>query len=490
MALLRIEKVVLALTPSERELVDDDVRTQSRKELITLWDIVCTAVSSGIHLEEQKEDVFSKCYSRPYTDKEDYLLRNEYRLLLNRIYDLLTAQSYTEELKRNQGKREIALLRTLLAKKLWQEFDAVAEKACTHAIDIYDYTTALDIIEMQFLSVNYRGSISHERMLDTIALIQKRADVLRLFYVSEAERMQSYCVAAEHTVEASGYDYKRTPRILDADIHAQTNALIEYFRHKAIAVQYRGEGRLEAAQKAVEYVLQIPDDNITLRREKIIAFSTYGTLLMNVASDHKAAAEANLAAIEFMKKFNLPAIDMLVLFNYCSSLMKLRDYPTALHVIEEHYERVVNDARVGFRFMVLKAFAHIFLDDWKSASKTLPQQINRAPENEYHYAWFILSIIAHMRGDTEDALREIVNFAKRFSRRNLEILQPHEHEIVNAYRAFYQGILANEPKKRAKFFNSTIKHIQTSLTSGLHKADYMPILWLHDQVKKEGIVIP
>ncbi|MBL7999781.1 MAG: hypothetical protein JNL32_14240, partial [Candidatus Kapabacteria bacterium] len=352
-----------------------------------------------------------------------------------------------------------------------------------------DQRSVLIMMQLNMASVSQRGAISHERMLGFVQRLDEELAELKAFYVSESLRIGALRSAAEHTITMFGFPYSPRPVQVETDFAGISSPLIEYYSLKAqsLGSDVPPQQKVEAAQQAVEVLMSLSDENISLRRERIIALSNCGALLMTIANDYPAAAAMNLRALELMKQYRLGEIDVQVYYNYCSALMKSKEYAQVLRAIGEHEEKLISDQRVGFRFSILKTFALIFLRDWQTAMKTLPQYINRYPENEYHYAWFQLSIIAYLRGDPDDALREIQNFAKRFSRRNLDILQPHQHELVNAFRSFYHAVLeSNNPKRMAKFLATARKNLEKAISTGIFIPDYLPIVWLRGELESFG----
>ncbi len=481
MAQLRSEKLLAALSQPERRLVAKRVAAGRRTSLKVLFSLVCAAVDAGRELE--KEEVFSAVFGRSYTDAEDYLLRNEFRLLVAKAQDVLAEQRHLRDLRDKPAVYDLALLRSLMEKRLWTEFRSACKKALERALRDCDHHSAARMNELYF-SYLMQQEGHFELYAEARARLEEQQLNLKKVYREETAHNQSRRVVCEHVMRSANTeaDVPATTVGPDTDLGAATTPLVRFFEAQAHAFGSVGEQSILHAHEAVGSLMEL--DSARFYNELVVALGNLG-LAYYLSQRFAEARRWYQQAIEYGEKAGRPA-DISLVFNYVCALVKLGEYRAVLDIIEQHRTAIEAAPRVRFRFECFRSFSYIFLRDPDAAFESIPPAITQRPESEYHYFRFALLVIPYLRGDTEDALRETVNFAKYFHRSRGKIGTPNELALVTLFRRFFAAVQLPAGTRRTKALHNVQAMQQEFGEQYPGYVDFLPLLWLKAEIERQG----
>ncbi len=473
MAQLRSEKLLAALSPIEMRLVAKRIAEGKRASLKVLFSLVRKALGAGRELE--KEDVFRAVFGRPYTDAEDYLLRNESRLLVLKAQEVLAEQRHMHDLREKTALYDIALLRSLLEKRLWTEFRSTYKKAMERALRDSDHYSAARMNELYFSCLMQQEG-EFALYAEARELLEEHLVNLKKVYREEAAHNQNRRVVCEHLMRSSNSeaDVPVTTVGSDTEFGQATTPLVRFFEAQARAFRSAGEQSIVHAHEAVESLMEL--DSTRFYAELVVALGNLG-LSYYLAQRFEEARPWYEKALETTAKAGRPA-DIAVVFNYVCTLVKLGEYRMVLDIIERHRTAIESAPRVRFRFECFRSFSHIFLREPDAAFESIPPSITQRPESEYHYFRFALLVIPYLRGDTDDALRETINFAKYFHRSKGKIGLPNELDLVALFRRFFTAVQMPHSAQRTRA-GQRLQDMQREFSEQYPEyVDFLPLLWL------------
>jgi tetratricopeptide (TPR) repeat protein len=484
MAQFRGEKIFASLSVQEQQQLAERIAGGKRKTLKILFDIVRNNVRKGRELD--KKVVFKKVFGRPYSEKEDYLLRNEFRLLTGKAQDVLAEAVQMRELRSSPAVYDLALLRSLMEKKLWLEFEGIYKKALERAAGEHDYNTARLLTDMYFsyLMMNREGS--YELYAESHALLCEHLRFVKALYRAETAHNQSRRIVCEHMMKATNslVDIPVTVVGADTDFTETETPLVLFFEAKARAFRATGEERIGYARESVDKVMQLNAERF--HGEQILALGNLG-LTYYLDQRFGEAREYYERAMTGARKWGRTP-DIALVFNYVACLMKLEHYRDVLALIKEYRSIIENTPRLHFRFECFRSFSHIFLGEPNAAADSIPPAITQRPETEYHYFRFALLAIPYLRGDVDDALREATNFAKYFHRSKSSIGLPHELDLVTMYKRFFTMVLTPSGAKKKRMISGLRSMQQDFIHSHPAYVDFLPFVWLRKQTEKEAVL--
>lgn len=474
----RAERFLASLSAAELRQLDDAIDAVKRPATKALY-----AALKQLRKKEEpadKEHLFQQLFGRQWSRKEDYLLRNELRLLSEKIQEMLVQWEQERELRRRPSLRDQFLLRALLHRRLLPEFEEELPRAYSEAIQRLDYANARLINDLRHEHLMLFCEITPERMEQAHQTMVENLSNLKRIYRSEVAINQHNRVACEQTLRAMGKPMPTTTVGSDDDFGDTSTPFIEFYEQASRAHQSLGEARVEHARNAATQIGMVatifPDHTVW-------GFAILASSLL-VEQRYSEANGVFQSALEFIQANRLsPPPDML--FNYASTLMKLQEFERVLALIQEYSAIIKERPKVYFRFEVLRCFCHIFLRQPDQAFAAIPPAITQRPESEYQYFRFLYLIIPYLRGDLDSAIRETRNFNDYFTRHKDALLYPKEKEVVALFRAFFVAIADSTDKRMLHGALTNIQHqMQGAAERSPEYSGYLYLRWLQEEIER------
>lgn len=127
MAVPKVFQVIKAMSVEELESFDVMIAGQKRATLKKLYKLVCKTDADKLE-KLDKELAFMQLFGKKYTVENDYLWRNELRLLMNLIERYAAEKMMREELDAADNIRTKYFLKYLLSKNLFGLLTAESER--------------------------------------------------------------------------------------------------------------------------------------------------------------------------------------------------------------------------------------------------------------------------------------------------------------------------------------------------------------------------
>jgi tetratricopeptide (TPR) repeat protein len=483
MALLRVEKLFQSLTHIERELLNDVLGETKHKTLKLLFDTLTDFDLAEKKIEDHKSIVFKTLFGRAYTAEEDYLFRNQCRLLTEKIEGLIAGEMHKKEFEENETLRDIALLKALLKRKLWTEFEALHKKSLEAALKAcqYEAVVMIEKIYLEFVA-DYNplsSGIREQGINDTYRIC---SSALKHHFITEHSRLQcANSIYKSHYEPHYNLKVDQHPFDEAFDFKHISNPLVQYYRDKAIAFAERDNIQIDAALRALESLLQVEGTSKFLLIEKVSMLSNVGVAYL-LTQKYSQAKNYMEQAVELAKEHHLPDLAS-ILFNYASVLMKLGDFRDALLILEENRTMLEIDMRTKFKSEGMRTFAYIFLKNSSEALKSIPPNISQRPDPEHHYFRFAYMIIPYLRGNTDDALRETNNFSKRFTRSKHVVYNVEDKVLVQLYSRLFKASMQPTGKTRFRVLDILKKEMEKFVKSHPVYDDFLPLAWIKQELE-------
>ena len=424
--------------------------------------------------EKEKQQMFLAAFGRPWSKDEDYLLRNELRLLTERVYDLIARHQREKEIKSYPGRNDPFLLEGLLNRGAFRPFESLYKKMREDAQKRCDYRTAHRLNEVWFRYLIHYCELTPERMKQAHTTLSENLDNLKQAYRNEVAENQHRRVVCEQNLLVMGQEMSHSTIGPDSDLSQHDTPFARYYDAISNAHASQGEERIAHARVGLEEIQPI---------KKLFPVRTayaYAILssAMFVEQQYTQAAVNFEEGITFCREQNTtPPLEML--FNFASTLMRLGEYQKVLDLMDEYHTEFQARPKLHFRLECFRCFCYIFLNDPAKAFEAIPPDIQKRPESEYHYFRFIYLILPYMNNDPEGALRESRNFLVYFNRHKDKLMFPHEKKLATIYRHFY-SVIYNEVDavKKEKELKKTQEEVVQFTEEVPEYQDYLYVQWL------------
>ncbi len=474
----RAEQLLALLGEDEIAEIRGEIAAMERPSLLNLYELLVATRGE----ERENEALFAAAFGREWSGKEDYLLRNELRLLSERCYGLIARRENERDMERHRGRYERMLLRGLLERRAFKVFEHLCGKFCEGALRRLDYATAFRLNEIRFdYLIRYR-EITPEGMERTREILLENLEYLKRAYRNDLSENQHQRVVTEQNLLAMGRTTETTGIGPDFDFSDHETPLSRFHDRISLAHTSRGEDRVEYARDAFREIEPAAE---YLPAKALFGYAILASALY-VDLRYEEAIEVFSDGLEFARHHALdPPPEML--FNYAGTLMRTGSYDQVLDLLDRYHAEFASRPKLRFRSECFRCFCHIFLGDPTAAFQAIPPDIGRRAESEHNYFRFIYLILPYLNDDPEGALREARNFLVYFNRNRERLQFPQEKKMAMLYRSFY-SVIYNEPdpQRQRKGLARIRREISTFVENEPEYRDYLYVKWLDEEIAKRS----
>ena len=474
MSEVKVLKLLDGLGPGEWTEFDIVIKSSQKPRLERLWDYVCGL--EGDWNAYDKEEVFRVTFEKEYLKSEDYRLRNEMRLLRTQLVQFLTRKELLEALPQKPELHTTYLLKALLKRKLYPEFEYQFRNALAAAKEQQDHNLCFELVSMYFYHSIRHKEMKPELVQELWGLSREAMEIRQ----SISLRQEAMIGQWQAVLQAIARIYGQAEGLETSPVEVLPDGRARFMRAMAAATLAQGEARLTHAREALEHISGVEQYFPQNMVDAYAMCAGANFALRNYAAarkDYEAAiAYANSRKVEFRLDIR---------FNYCSTLMKIGAFRETIAQIESHKAEIDAHPRVSFRFRCLHSFAYIFLGEGSNARKLIPSNIRQRARSEYHYFRFILCILPYLQKDYEGGLREATNFIHYFNRNPDPSPLSREKEIANAFKHFY---LALSDQRDRSWQREKLQGVRQRLEEFVQQnpiyQDYLYIRWLLERISE------
>lgn len=474
----RAEQLLDILTLDERRELAEGIAASGRESLGRLHSFMLQSVER--EEEPRKEELFEVTFDRPWSKQEDYLLRNELRLLTGRICDLISRREDEEDARKRPGRNDPVFLRGLLRRRAFRPFESLYRKLRDEALERHDYRTAHRLNDVWFEYLIHYCEVTPERMAEAREVLMESLGNLKKAFRNDIAENQHRRVVCERNLQAMGLETSITEIGPDGDLTEHDTPFARYYDAISQAHSAASEERIAHALHALKEIEPVRE----FFPERVAFGHAIAGSTLFIERRYAEAAGQFEEGIRFVRERGiLPPLEML--FNYASTLMRLGAYAKVLDLLDEYDREFESRPKLHFRLECFRCFCHIFMGEPAKAYESIPLDIQQRPESEYHYFRFIYLILPYLNNDPEGALREARNFLVYFNRHREKLLFVKEKELATLYRRFYATIYNEVDRTRQM---KELKKISNGIDAFLDRSpeyvDYLYVTWLREEVVK------
>lgn len=171
--------ILSSLSAAETKELDDIIIKHKRPGIKKLY-AVLKKYRSG-KKEPEKEVLFKETFGKKYTKDQDYLLRNELRILSEITKDLIVHKGLEFALKSNEHLKNYWYLRGLADRKLYDIFDQEYQKGYPRAQEEYQLHVCIEMARSNIFRMKEQGwmrdkRITSQEVMDQLYLLRKHLE--------------------------------------------------------------------------------------------------------------------------------------------------------------------------------------------------------------------------------------------------------------------------------------------------------------------------
>jgi len=477
--------IIRKITKKQAEYIKSNLEKDSRTTSIKLFNILYALRIKDV----DKKKIFKKLFGYDYLEDKDYLLRNELRLLRQKLDDCLINLALEDELKNNHFFR---CKQRLFAYKHFG-IDELFEEEYENTIKCAEDNLAFeDAISFQRWTMDkaYHHKLNslityEERAIFFKKLTEECTESLKKYNASIVRINNCFALISNHYKGLLGkaennitLNDKETIEIED---HPQS--LYYYFRSKGLATS--GLERVNYFIKSLEQIKNHPFKNNYLNELALNSIINIGRSLQQSRDFEGALDYLSKGVDEYLPLLtNYPSTEKLYA-NYIVALLNTYQYDKALIALDS-----IEDKKHGFNytnhwFTIYRILCLAALDKQKEFNSSMPVNFNNIPPQHRLYLRLLQGIGFYLFNNIEDANREMYNLHKSIKNK--------EHgtdifRVVDIYQSAFKLFAKSTKENLLTKEKIILDHLMLQIEKiSILDINTMPfLLWLKREIIENG----
>jgi hypothetical protein len=407
---MKLHALIGALNAAERQkirkyLADSEAKQSER---LFVWIAARKNADAEFRDDAERAAVFQQLFKEPYRKDKDYLLRNEYRLLLQRIREAvpnlffrkeaeqlpLEAGFFVQWLKAHQ-------LTELADEELQEEMKRYQKKGDTERyLRAFDQWNDLRTHHLQ------QTRNSAEKLIEQS---KERILQIKLRMLEEIRREEIRIKHAERVIRSYDARYEPLPMEQRVDLEAlmPLSERAQYYDFRARANILMGHEKIATLEQLVSmrdaiHTFEARPDEALCRMYLNLALEYY------LEADYAGSLRYFEQAYVRIDAIFGPVREV-VIFNYAYSLLKANRYAEALDLVIRHEVELLQSGIIGYKVNLLFVMLHLMADRASEARRFLVFD-DKQEIPEFHFSIRLaLAAIEYQEGDVAEAHRETQN---------------------------------------------------------------------------------
>ena len=428
-----------------------------------------------------RDEVFKLIFRKAYRAEKDYLLRNRFRILHEKLESFLVQKEMKKSLDDYANLRNYYLLKSLKRRKVFDLFQVKYKTALMASERSFDYQTAVDICGIAL--VNYRLFSQGDNVSSREAkkLCDRQHALISALYLNRLlqNRFDEQWINTSMNVRAS--DIRTNEGHLLADLAAFKNPFSEYLQQKVLLPSLTSRNRVQALRKNLKRLDKLGRGTEELKNEWLFCQISLATEL-TLRGDHVKANLLYLHLLESEYSIDFPVAKS-ILLNNLIHLYYLETGEQPLQPIAASGAGLIGNYLHMYLDNMIEAGILALLRNARQLKEKLPQNLRGLPDYLKQTYRFYYSIYYYLSCHFDEAFREMVNFrqAKRLKVHPLDV-----RKLVTYFCRFYyllkqeNGEVRHNSDRLRKLFNEIREH-QAIATPEMKT--YLPLYWLEKEVR-------
>lgn len=466
-----------ALQEKQLNEIELSLKTAKRPGLKKLFGLLRDKLEGE---EPDNAEVFKKVLGRKYSKQEDYLLRNEYRLLYERLVSFVSVSNSLET--ENETFKLLQFLLSRKADELFEEEFGAAWKKAAEA-DELDTLLHLSDLNIDFYLTTKPQTLANAEKVAWLS--KQRVELLQRKLLRDVRKEEVRLKLSERIISA----YKNIEEPYEPLQAVNLDLLQENDLYAGYLSQRARINFASGAQK-IELLKEILADEDVIRKYEKDPLDSLCRFWLNMAQEYYITSAYKEAIPYFdkvyanFKELAEPLKETCVL-NYVLALTRNGDLEKAIEIGTLHAEVLLNGKILSNRGPFLVAVLHLYARQADEAERYVSFESKKEGSEFYFFMRLILSAVYYLRGEVALAARECINVDQAINyemnrdfTKQTEISKP----IVAVFKRFYHILQTTTPDKLKEELLALNAQITETLSG---KGDQSPNSILTDWLRRE-----
>ena len=475
----KLYTIIDSLKGNQLNLLEKSLKDDKRKSLYLLFQLLKKSGTLNI----DREALFYKLFKKKYTTENDYVLRNEMRLLVEKIESILIKEQLENLFEKDkifQLRQQLLLYKSL---ELFEFYEETWKQAKAFALEQYQYQTILELNAeyfefVQFHIRNYKVRMEiYEQLLDENLLYTN-------YHLAQQYAYNSFLEGNTQKLRIE-YQVAKNLKIPESSVTIRltefSSYLNQYYSLLGTWFPQQGTGKTELLLQALE-ALEKCNRNAAIFKQE------YQRVLYLIATDYSMSAAFEKADIYFDRFFKeIPDSQLqnkaYYIFNYAVNLTKLNQYEKTLLIISEAEKHIkTSNDFLKDKYTLLKVICYLFTKNADQLKKLIPTDFSVLLPEQRVYFRFVNSIYYIINKEFVLAAEEINNLLRSKLLTEIDI---HFLSVAKFYKNVLSLILEENTLDLSDKSLEKIKkeafNIDTNEQSVI--VNYMPYKWIKSALK-------
>jgi hypothetical protein len=466
-------QLIRLLSPKERDEFSHHLRFLKNERLGLAFSFLAKSREEpGADLHEK---LFKQIFGKAWSKKDDYLLRNELRLLSRQLESFMARKLFDLSDQKYQNEANYLYLTSLLEREAWDLFQREAQQSIREAENANNFRTLIRLRELylHYLTVcpehSEERTRHHKESVEAFDLIRYRVNE---YLKGEIDIYRAQLARTEHEVNpAMPLTLPPPPDYPDMS----NDPFVRYYHAAAQAYLNRGEKTINSLKEVLSLIDVVSSGLIEMPHRKQIINANIALELF-LLGRHE---EADVFYKEVMSSPKHPSThrQAAVAFNYISNLIRLSRYAEALEEINKFEKTLRRIGGLWERALCQMVMCLIYTNRDNEAKQLILENNAAVDYDVLLYMRLALAIAFYKEGKTDLCLRELENIEQSL-RRASDQFQPFIHVV----RIFNKAVQRPDNVRSRKAIQHSVDEYRKVWSS---RFDMLPVRWILDFAQHE-----
>ncbi len=432
----------------------------------------------------QKELLYKKLFGKTYSEKGDYLWRNEIRLLKEELEKFLIQVEHENISKNNEAYNSWLLIHAYDRLKFTSGMDDIFDSLLQTKENYASYNFVLDACLLQLNNLHYKISDLAKRMNQYPELIQQSTHVLNDMISAYCAKLNQFKMYHNWLAYSHNNEYRESLLLDEYHLSLTKNPISNFYNNYAQSITITSDPNAFTKQlfylnEAIQIIQPLAAKNKLLKEAQfqvIMAkgreLSANGFFLEAHEILNSIRQEAQLMNVHFRTVFYV---------NFITNLVKCKFYKEALYILENEF----SNENPLYKNMLLynKLICYLYLRDTENLSKYISYDLDAAPFPQNYMLKVIKSAYFYLINEFDTALSIINSLLQAKSSEKMQYYKP----ISSLYKLLFTLSVKNKIHKKwpATDIQKLKKEIQLfEETSTIEFKNVSVARWLNDEVER------
>ncbi len=401
----KVYRALGQLAKPEMEELEHVLSTQKRASIYQLFALLKKPAQKQ-QPEPSKEDAFAAVYKKAYSKEDDYLLRNEYRLLFKEVVRFISTKEWNRQ---PEHRIKIKYLENLLHTEQYDLLEEEVNESLGTARKNNNLKFLLALYDMKIAYNIHSKPQSLANAEESLALATERAEMLQTELLRKLRMEEARIKMCERIIKAYRPDYEPIPFFDTVELMPlqQKDAYAQHLYKRAQINLVSPTDRIAVLKD----IISEPDIIKQYEPEPDKSFGRfYATLAQEyyIQGDYENSFEYFALAMPLVKLLPADTRDAVV-YNYLMALLKGGQQEKAATIAAQYKESMLRSPSMKNRAAFLFIMLYLFNRKPDEAEKHIDLESKADGTEFYYHMRLALSYVYYLRGQLELAERECNN---------------------------------------------------------------------------------